>query len=184
MMFGLLPLLCFLKRHAKLVVEDGFHGGFAQRLEPFEGFMEPLHGVGQIALHHRQRAELPEGYTLSSRFVQFLGALQPPFIFRAGFGVLALNHQHTGEVRVKRTANLLDPIARLELLRNGDPLPIRRFRQVGSTTGSIAAAKTSERQGELGAGLIAKSFEDGPEDCGGITGAAGLQQLFAAVRLR
>jgi hypothetical protein len=50
------------------------------------------------------------------------------FSFRAGFGVLALNHQHIGEVRVKRNAMQLDPIARLELLRHGEPLAMHRFR--------------------------------------------------------
>ena len=78
----------------------------------------------------------------------------------------------------------LDRIALLELLRHRDPLPIGRFRQVGSTTVFVAAAKTTERRGEVVAGLIAERFEEVAEDCGGFTNAAGLQQLFAAVRLR
>ena len=73
MLLGLLPLPCFPKRPAMLVMDDGFARGFAQTLEKFEGFVVTLYGFGEIAFLQGQGAELAEDDTFAAELAsQFL----------------------------------------------------------------------------------------------------------------
>src|SRR5262249_34030914 len=145
MLFGLLPLLCFLEHPTKLVLDSGFRRGFAQALEQYQGFVVTLHGVSEIAFWHGQRAELREDDSLVPQVVQFLERLQAQFILAPGLAEFALVPQYIGQVRSEASAMPLDLIVQLQLLRHRNAMPTVRFRKIGVTTSTVAAAKTTER---------------------------------------
>ncbi len=77
-----------------------------------------------------------------------------------------------------------DLITLFESLDDIEASQVLGFGKIGTTSGFMAAAKTSQRRSEIKARLVSEGLQDVGKDLGGFFNLAGSEQLLATVRMR